>query len=114
MERLYELEQELLNTIKKLENAPDTLADAISDYENLDEAKKTVLADLFNKADPTLSDKKREMIALADPIYAAHLEALGLANKERIRVRHKYEIMMAKLDVLRSVYAAEKEKLKLT
>lgn len=110
-EKLIQIESEMLKTIVELEKAPDKVADAVSLYETLDESKKAVLADLFNKADPTLTDKKREMAALADPIYTTHLDALGDSNKERIRVKLKTDVLFAKLEVLRSLYSGEKARI---
>jgi hypothetical protein len=109
-DKLIDLEQEMLKTIDVLEKGKDYLADAISSFENLDETKKAVLAEEYNKLDKTLSAKDREMLALGSEVYKNHLAMLTSANAEKIRVKLKYDILMAKLDVLRSIYSGEKSR----
>lgn len=110
-DKLLDLEKEMKDTIEQLEKGKDYLADCIATYENLDETKKAVLAEEYNKLDKTLSAKDREMLALGGEVYKSHLALLTEANSEKIRVRVKYDILMAKLDVLRSIYAGEKAKI---
>lgn len=104
---LEDIEKELIKLLNTLELAPDKASDAIATYDNLYEGKKSLLAELFNEQDPSLSDKKREMLAMAEKPYKEVLEALFHANKEAIRAKMRYETLKQKVEVYRSFYSAK-------
>ena len=107
MDRLQQLEDDLLSTIDNLEKLIDPVSDSLSDYDNLEESKKVVLAECVNNQDQTFSEKKKESLSLAGLEYKNHLNALYESNKLKLRKKLMFDILSLKVKALISIYSAE-------
>ena len=83
-------------------------ADAAAASDALDEARKSVLAELKVSSDAG-SDAKAETLALAHPDYRRHLEAMAAARKDANRKRVAYDVYRTFVELERSNASTERE-----
>lgn len=88
----------LFNTIDK---AMNMFQEAKTDYENLNNHTKTILAQTSGKY--TGSEAERTRLALADQDYITHLEALKLTRQQYNRTSALVQGLELKLKILQSL-----------
>ena len=86
-------------------------ANAKARYEELDEAKKSVLAELYESAErKTVKDK--EQAALASKVYRDYIAALAVARHEYLIADVKWRNIQVLASMKQSEYATLREELK--
>ena len=78
----------------------------------LEENKKTVLSQLALKH-PDLGVSKAENMALADPVYQAHINAMVEARKEANIAKVDYDTARAYIDLMRTEAATRRAEINL-
>lgn len=82
-------------------------ADAQAAAEALEEAKKSVLAELMIGAQGK-SNAEREMIALASPEYRSHLDSMAQARRNANRARVRWDTYKAWIELVRTNASTER------
>lgn len=106
---LQELEREIFKAIEKEKALAIESAEKNSLYANLEDLKKTVLAQCMPKEG---SQASKEEVALRDEEYKKHLEALNIARKDYLIAKAHHGSMEKIFEALRSVLSSRREQLK--
>jgi hypothetical protein len=77
----------------------------------LEEARKSVLAELMNQAQGQ-SMAAKESEALASPEYREHVESMVIARKEANRAKVKYDTARAWIELVRTAEASKRQEMK--
>ena len=89
----------------------ETYAEAIANFESLDENKKVILAKEYMATDTSLTAKEREQMAYSSNVYVLYLETLKEAHKEKIKAMTKKEILLAKVNVYQTLISTERARM---
>lgn len=106
--QIEDIENELRNAVKKIEETGVAYADAYALSVLLQEQRKVVLASCFNNIKEQMSDLKRENLARTAPEYQTHLDAMKEAIGDSLRKRAIYERYRAQYETLRSMLSTRK------
>jgi len=91
---------------EKLVTAGEQWADMDAAASLLEETRKTVLAELMNRAEGSMA--ARESIALADAAYRLHVANMVAARKEANRAKVKYDSAKAWCELVRTQEATKR------
>jgi hypothetical protein len=90
----------------RLVKAGEDWADLDAAASLLEETKKSVLAELMNKAEGSMASREAE--ALADPSYKLHVTRMVSARKESNRAKVKYDSAKAWCELVRTQEATRR------
>jgi hypothetical protein len=91
--------------------AGDEWADKEAAADLLEETKKTVLAELVNKGEGSVS--AREYEAFASPVYKLHLTNMVIARKEANKARMRYDAVKVLAEMRRSQESTRRAEMRL-
>ena len=85
---------------ERLVTAGESWADLDAAASLLEETKKSVLAELMNKAEGSMAARESE--ALADAVYRHHVTTMVTARKEANRAKVRYDSAKAWVELMRT------------
>ncbi len=101
---------------KRLLEVGEAWADARSAYQALDDATKSVLADImqgYRDTAPTLGVTAAETLALRSQPFRDHLASVSVANRAYLRSQVKYDSLKALIELRRSEESTRRAELQL-
>jgi len=100
---------ELEKRIVEAEKKGQQWADADATFYQLDETKKSVLADLMKDLDDgDTSETKLERLARSKKEWKEHIENLSIAKGQMLRAKVKYEASVAWYEACRTAEASKR------
>jgi hypothetical protein len=79
----------------------------------LEETRRTVLAELMNSLDKSMSMAAKESYALADPTYKLHVTNMVTARKEANRTKVRYDAVRVLAEMRRSQESTRRAEMRL-
>jgi hypothetical protein len=79
----------------------------------LEETRRTVLAELMNSLDKSMSMAAKESCALADPTYKLHVTNMVTARKEANRTKVRYDAVRVLAEMRRSQESTRRAEMRL-
>lgn len=105
---------ELERRIMKAEELGQKWAELYEVWHQLDETKKSVLADIQKDLDDgDSSEAKLERLARADKTYREHINNLAVAKGQELRAKVRYETAIAWYEAARTKESTERVKMKM-
>jgi len=101
MIELNTLQSEFEQVYKQVDKITKDFQETKTNYENLNNHTKTVLAQIATRF--TGSESERTRLALADSDYVTHLEALKFARQQYNRASALLEGLRLKISILQSL-----------